>query len=195
MFEILFKLFFVFFKIGLFTFGGGYAMIPLITDDILRYGWVANSNVLTDFIGISESTPGPFAINIATFIGFEQAGILGAIAATLGVALPSLIVILIIAKAFKKFQTNKYVIGFLEGVRPTIVGIILAVGITFILTYVFDINILKLSSLSFNWQILWKNLAIFAVILSLSKTWKRVNPIILVVLSGILGYVLFGVIG
>ena len=137
MFNLLFKLFYTFFKIGVFTFGGGYAMIPLITEDIMKNGWVDNINTLTDFIGISESTPGPFAVNIATFIGFEQAGILGAIAATLGVALPSVIIIIIIAKAFSKFQTNKYVVGFLKGVRPTIVGIIFSVGVGFILLYVF----------------------------------------------------------
>lgn len=101
---LLLKLFGVFFKIGIFTFGGGYAMIPLIQEEVMKYNWVDSYNSLIDFIGISQSTPGAFAVNIGTFIGFEQAGILGAIFATLGVVLPSFIIILIIAMVFKKFK-------------------------------------------------------------------------------------------
>ena len=102
MFSLLLKLFITFFKIGVFTFGGGYAMIPLITQEVLNNNWVDNTDVLIDFIAIAESTPGTFAINIATFIGFEQVGVIGAIAATLGVILPSFIIILIIASLFTK---------------------------------------------------------------------------------------------
>ena len=93
-------------------------MIPLITEEVIKNGWVESTDVLIDFIAISQSTPGAFAINIATFIGYNQAGILGAIFTTLGVVLPSFFIILFIAIAFHKFKTNKYVIGFLNGISP-----------------------------------------------------------------------------
>ncbi|HOW38524.1 MAG TPA: chromate transporter, partial [Bacillota bacterium] len=97
-------LFLAFFEIGLFTFGGGYAMIPMIEEAVLRHGWLANTSFsLVDFIAVSESTPGPFAVNIATFIGMTEAGIPGAILATVGVVLPSFIVILLIARFFRAF--------------------------------------------------------------------------------------------
>ncbi|MEG2957365.1 MAG: chromate transporter, partial [Christensenellaceae bacterium] len=94
--------------IGLFTIGGGYAMIPLITQEVSK--WI-DLTMLSNFIGISESTPGPFAVNIATFIGFETSGILGAFFATLGVVLPSFIIILVISKYYEKFKNNFYVVS------------------------------------------------------------------------------------
>ena len=90
-------LFFEFFKIGLFTFGGGYAMIPLIQEVVLRYGWLSE-NEFYDFIGVCESTPGPVAINMATYIGFTQQGVLGSALAVLGVVLPSFIIILLMSE-------------------------------------------------------------------------------------------------
>lgn len=194
MFNLLFKLFYTFFKIGIFTFGGGYAMIPLIQTDILNNGWVENINVLTDFIGISESTPGPFAINISTFIGFKQAGVWGVLAATTGVVLPSLIVILIIAAAFSKFQTNKFVIGFLKGVRPTIIGIIMSVGVSFILFYVLQLNLIDIKSFVFDLNYFWKAMVIFVIIFAITKVWHKLNPIFIIIISGILGYVIYGII-
>ncbi|XMB72468.1 chromate transporter [Mycoplasmatota bacterium WC30] len=190
MFSLLFKLFYTFFKIGIFTFGGGYAMIPLITEEVLKSNWVENTNVLLDFIAIAESTPGAFAINIATFIGFEQAGVIGAIASTLGVVLPSFIIILIIAKAFTKFATNKYVKGFLAGVRPVVPGIIFSVGIAFILKSVFKVEGIEFGTFTFEWG----SLLILAVIFAISLKWKRVHPIYLVVISGILGLLIYGVL-
>jgi chromate transporter len=143
MISLLFKLFYTFFYIGVFTFGGGYAMIPLISQEVLNNNWVDSTDILIDFIAIAESTPGPFAINIATFIGYEQAGIIGALFASFGVVLPSFIIILIIAKLFTKFASNKYVQGFLKGIRPVVPGIILSVAMIFILRSVFSIEDLK----------------------------------------------------
>ncbi len=100
-------LFFTFFKIGILTFGGGYAMIPMIEDEVMRHGWLDSVDTLLDFIAVSESTPGPFAVNIATFIGYSQNGIIGAIAATLGVVLPSFIIISIIARFYTRFSRNQ----------------------------------------------------------------------------------------
>ena len=107
---ILFKLFFTFLKIGLFTFGGGYAMLPLIQAEVIANKWMENE-ALVNFIAVSESTPGPFAINIATYIGSVLSGIPGSIFATLGVVMPSFIIILVVAKFFEKFKENKIVKG------------------------------------------------------------------------------------
>ncbi|MBI9009532.1 MAG: chromate transporter [Tenericutes bacterium] len=190
MLSLLFKLFITFLKIGLFTFGGGYAMIPLITQEVFNNAWVENTDILIDWIAIAESTPGPFAVNIATFIGYEQAGIIGAIAATLGVMVPSFVIILMIAKAFSKFSTNIYVRGFLKGVRPVVPGIILSVGIMFILKYVFEVENFQFGN--FNIEI--KSLIIFTVIFVLSRLWKKAHPVYLVAIAGVLGILLFGVI-
>ena len=100
-------LFWTFFKIGLFTFGGGYAMIPMIIEETTKFEFIEESEII-NFIAISESTPGPFAINIATFIGYEQAGIVGSIFATLGVILPSFIIILSLIKIIEKVKDNRF---------------------------------------------------------------------------------------
>ena len=126
--EVLIKLFFAFFKIGLFTFGGGYAMIPLIQEEVTKNGWLTAEEVI-DIVGIAESTPGPIAVNLATFVGTSQMGFLGALVATLGVILPSFIIILLIAIIFKKIMDNKYVKSILKGINPVIIGLILATGL------------------------------------------------------------------
>lgn len=121
-------LFFEFFKIGLFTFGGGFAMIPLVEEVVLKYGWLTESEFY-NFIGVCESTPGPIAVNMATYIGSVQGGLIGSILATLGVVLPSFIVILIIASVLQKFTENKYFKAFIQGVKPVVVALILSVGV------------------------------------------------------------------
>ncbi len=187
--QLLFKLFYTFFKIGIFTFGGGYAMIPLITEEVVKNSWVASTDILIDFIAISESTPGPFAINMATFIGFEQGGVIGAIIATLGVLLPSFIIILIIAMAFKKFSTNKYVQGFLSGIRPVVPGIILSVAVIFVLKGVFNIEDQDYQSFTFETGAF----VIFVIAFIISKLKKRIHPIYIVLASGILGLIIYGI--
>ena len=124
--KVFLELFWTFFKIGLFTFGGGYAMIPMITDEVIAHGWLDMETVV-DFIAVSESTPGPFAANIATFVGNRVGaslgnpawGILGAACTTLGVVLPSYIIILIVSKFFYSIKDNKYVSGALSGAMPS----------------------------------------------------------------------------
>ena len=120
---ILLDLFLTFFKIGITTFGGGYAMIPLIQSEVVAKGWLSET-ALVNFIAVSESTPGPFAINIATYVGRVTAGILGSAMATLGVVLPSFIIILIVAKFYKKFRESKTVQGAMTGLRPAVIGLI-----------------------------------------------------------------------
>ena len=187
--KLLFELFITFFKIGLFTFGGGYAMIPLMSDEVVSKGWLL-SEQLMDFIAISESTPGPFAINMATFIGYNQQGILGAIMATLGVVMPSFIIILIIAKAFHKFASNKYVVGFLSGVKPVVVGIIFAVAFTFLLKSIFNTDIMNILDIEFHWS----SLLIFLTVFAMSRIWRKLHPVYIVLVSGIMGLIIYGFI-
>ena len=120
---ILLELFWTFFKIGAFTFGGGYAMLPLIQAEVAAHGWMG-AEELVNFVAVSESTPGPFAVNISTFVGTRLAGIPGAVCATLGVTLPSFIIILIVAKCFARFKSSALVQGCMSGLRPAVVGLI-----------------------------------------------------------------------
>lgn len=123
-------LFLTFFKIGLFTIGGGYAMIPLIRTEVIdRHGWMTLDQ-FTEFVGIAESTPGPFAINISTFCGMTTAGLSGSICATLGVVLPSVIIILLIAAAAKRILSHWSVQAALKGAKPVVVGLIGAAAVT-----------------------------------------------------------------
>ena len=114
---IFLDLFWTFFKIGLFTFGGGYAMLPLIQAAVEEHGWLSTETLL-NFVAVSESTPGPFAVNIATYIGSELAGIAGAACATLGVVLPSFVIILIVARCFRRFRASRIVAGIMTGLKP-----------------------------------------------------------------------------
>ena len=120
-------LFLSFFKVGLFCFGGAFGMIPLIEETVLQHGWLTEQEFY-NFVGICESTPGPIAVNIATYVGSTQAGLLGSIAATLGVVCPSFLIILLVAAVLKNLTSNRYFKGFLKGVKPVIVGLILSTG-------------------------------------------------------------------
>ena len=123
------QLFLTFLKIGAFTFGGGYAMLPLIEEEVVRHGWMSVEE-LVNFVAVSESTPGPFAINISTYVGAQTAGFAGALCATLGVSLPSIIVILIVARVYDRFRRSRIVEGCLDGVRPAAIGLIGAASIS-----------------------------------------------------------------
>lgn len=135
---IFWQLFITFFQIGLFTIGGGYAMIPMIEEEVVRQGWLTHTQ-LVDFIAVAESTPGPFAVNTATYVGITTGmraggnlfwGLLGSFLATLGVVLPSFLIILIIAKFFASFQDNRFVKGALYGIHPAVVGLIAAAALS-----------------------------------------------------------------
>ena len=117
------ELFLIFFKIGAFTFGGGYAMLPLIQQEVLSHNWM-DLEQLVNFVAVSESTPGPLAVNLASFVGAETGGLLGAGCATIGVVLPSFLIILLVAKFYQAFRTNTLVKGCMNGLRPTVVGMI-----------------------------------------------------------------------
>lgn len=182
------KLFYEFFLIGLFTFGGGYAMIPLIKETVINNGWLTLDEFYS-FIGVCESTPGPIAVNMATYIGSTQGGILGSISATLGVVLPSFIIILLIAICLKKFVKNKHFKNFIKGVKPVIVSLILFAGITLLIKCIgididtFEININFISIIIF--------VLITIIYVAVLKIFKRkVSSIQIILISGILGIIL-----
>ncbi len=185
---IFLKLFLTFFKIGAFTFGGGYAMLPFIKEEVLANGWMPLSEIV-DFIAVSESTPGPFAINMATFIGNHQGsaygvfgGIFGAFCATLGVVLPSFIIILIVARMYEKFKNSKVVAGCMTGLKPAVIGFIgaavVSIAATVFIGSGFSLEIFK--SVDF-----YASAVIF--IGALVLTFKKVHPIIIICLSAVIG--------
>ncbi|MBQ9734961.1 MAG: chromate transporter [Clostridia bacterium] len=190
---LLLDLFLTFFKIGIVSFGGGYAMIPLLTDEVLAHGWM-NSEQILNFIAVAESTPGPIAINMATFIGATKGGVIGAILATLGVVLPSFIIILIIASVIKGLLKFAGVKAFLNGIRPVVVGLIIATAITMVLTVIFSLETVY-STFSFD----WKALVIFLFVASVHFIYKRVfkkaiSPILLIIISAVLGMIFYGLL-
>lgn len=189
--EKLLELFLAFLEIGAFTFGGGYAMIPLIQEMVERYGWLSDTPLsIVDFIAVSESTPGPFAINIATFLGMIEGGIPGAFVATLGVVLPSFVIILLIAKFFRRFGSDPKVKAVMKGIRPIVVGILFSVMVTFAVNAIFHVDVLAFSFAGFDLFAL----LIFGVILLLSRLVKKMSPILLILISAGLGMLLYGLL-
>ena len=181
---ILLELFYTFFMIGAFTFGGGYAMLPLIQEQVLTKAW-ASKTELINMIAISESTPGPFAINMATFIGAKQAGVLGSCCATLGVVMPSFIIILIVAGCYDKFRQSRTVKGCMSGLKPAVVGLIANAVLNVMKTVFFSAgwSLAVFQSLSF-----YLYAGIFAIMLVLA--FKKVHPIVIICLSAILGIII-----
>ena len=166
------ELFLTFLKIGAFTFGGGYAMLAFIQQEVVSHGWMTQQEVI-DFVAISESTPGPFAVNASTYVGFQTGGVLGAFCATLGVILPSFIIILIVAKTYEKFKRSRLINGFMSGLKPAVIGLI---GSAFINTAVSTFSLsLDFSFITPKFLI---GVALFAVFLVL--LYKKVNPIIVI---------------
>ena len=195
---IYFELFYVFFYIGLFTFGGGYAMIGLIQEEVVKRGWLAQDSLI-DFIAISESTPGPFAINIATFIGSQTGGVLGAICSTLGVVLPSFIIILLVALVMRKALNNRFVQGGLKGVRPVVISLILSTALFFFIRLVFtggNSFSYRTNEYSFNRSgfVIFLLLG-FACVFYKKVKKKNLNPIIILGISAVLGFLFYFVFG
>lgn len=182
-------LFLEFFKMGALTFGGGYAMIPFIEETVIRHGWMTTTE-LVDFIAVSESTPGAFAVNIATYIGSEVGGFIGAVAATLGLVLPPFIIILLIAKIYQKIKENTLVQGAMLGLKATVVGLIAATVLRVGIEIFFSegINTTVLRSANF-----YVSLGIFAVALFL-LLYKKLNPILIILGSAAVG-IIFGYTG
>lgn len=173
-----------FFKIGLFTFGGGYAMLPLIQEEVAKHAWISAED-MTDFIAVSESTPGPFAINMATYIGTELGGVLGALSATLGVVLPSFIVILLVARFYVKFRSSKVVSGVMTGLKPAAIGLIGAAVIS-IGRIVFAPN--GYVGGMFAKPSLWLSAVLYVSMFFLALK-KKLHPIIIILISAAVGLI------
>ena len=187
------KLFLTFFEIGAVSFGGGYGMVSLIREKVLLNGWLTETGFL-DIIAVSESTPGPLAVNMATFVGSSQAGFFGSVCATLGVVLPSFIIILLIAAALKGLMKYAGVQAFLSGVRPCVVALISATAITIGLSSFFSIKTVHDAP-----KVDFGSLAVFAVIAVFALVFKKIkkklpSPIFMIVFSAFLGIFVFGVV-
>ena len=177
-----------FLKVGLFAFGGAYGAIPLIRDVVLAYGWL-NDEMLTYMIAVSESTPGPIMVNLATYVGSSQAGFPGALIATAAVVLPSFIIILLIMVLLKKLLKNPYVQAILRGMKPCIIGIILATGLYMILHNCVDSSI----QFSLNTTAIIMTVVLSAVYFGSGKILKKgISPIGLIGISAVAGIISYG---
>ncbi|MGM9972767.1 MAG: chromate transporter [Clostridiaceae bacterium] len=184
------QLFYEFFKAGLFAVGGGMATLPFLYDISDKTGWFTHSQ-LADMIAISESTPGPVGVNMATYVGYTSGGPLGSLIATIGLITPSIIIVLIIARFLKAFRDNAYVNDAFYGLRPASTGLIGAAGFTVVLLAIFQVDLYKetgnLLDL-FN----WKGIILAIIIYYLSAVYKRtrkLHPVFYIAASAIIGAV------
>ena len=194
--SIYLELFLVFLEVGAFSFGGGYGMISMIREKTLAHGWLTEAELL-NMIAVAESTPGPIAVNMATFVGSTQAGFFGSVVATLGVVLPSFVIILIISALIRDLLKYSGVKAFLGGVRPCVVGLILATALIFLMRIIF--GFVKISdSGAFD----FRGAIIFALIILVTKVApkyapklikKAPSPIVLILISAALGILLYSI--
>lgn len=190
--SIYLQLFLTFLKIGAVSFGGGYAMISLVRETCIANGWLTEEEIL-NFIAVSESTPGPIAINMATFVGSSQGGLLGSFLATLGVVLPSFIIILLVAAVMRNVLKYAGVNRTIKSVQPAIVAMILSTALTMFLS-----NVFNLSNIHSTFEFDWKSLIIFAIVATVAVVYKKLrkknmSAILLIVLSAIMGMLFFGI--
>ena len=182
-------LFLGFLKVGCFAFGGAYGAIPLIRDVVMSYGWLSDE-MLTYMIAVSESTPGPIMVNLATYIGSNQAGFLGAVIATLAVVLPSFLIILLVTALLKTALKNKYIQAVLRGLKPCVIGIVLATGIYMVLGNCLG----AFSAIKVNMHAIIITALLLAVIFGYKYfVKKKLSPIILIIVSAIAGVVVYGI--
>ena len=176
--------------IGLFTIGGGYAMIPLVKDLVLKYNWMSETEFY-NFLGVCESTPGPIAINMATYVGSTQGGLLGSIVSTLGVVLPSFIIIVLVASILKKLIKNTYFQSFLNGVKPIVVGLILSTGLMLVVK-AFGYN--SLTEFNFN-LVTVVTFSILSIGYCLIKYGfkKKINNVYFILVSAVVGILSSGI--
>ncbi len=186
------KLFLTFLKIGAVSFGGGYGMISLIRETVIQNGWLTDGELL-NFIAVSESTPGPIAINMATFIGSSQGGIFGSFCATLGVVLPSFVIILIIVALVSNLLKIAGVKAFLGGIRPCVMSLIIGTAITMGLS-----TLLGLKTVSNEIDVNIKSIIILGIIIVIHFVVKyllkkKIKPIIMIIISAFLGVAVYSI--
>ena len=183
------QLFLGFLKVGGFAFGGAYGAIPLIRDVVMSYGWLSDE-MLTYMIAVSESTPGPIMVNLATYIGSNQAGFLGAVIATLAVVLPSFLIILLVTAILKTALKNKYVQAILRGLKPCVIGIVLATGIYMVFTNCIG----SIFAVEFNCSAVIITVILIASMLGYKHfRGKKLSPILLIVISAVAGVFVYGI--
>ena len=177
-----------FLKVGCFAFGGAYGAIPLIRDVVLSYGWLSDET-LTYMIAVSESTPGPIMVNLATYIGNSQAGFWGAVIATLAVVLPSFLIILLVTALLTTVLKNKYVQAILRGLKPCVIGIVLATGLYMVFSNCFG----KVGAFALQWEaLLITSLLLLAMLIYKRTKKQKLSPILLIILSAVLGAMIYG---
>lgn len=189
---MLLRLFYEFFKVGLFAIGGGMATFPFLTDLAAKTGWYTQAQ-LVDMVAIAESTPGPIGVNTATYVGFTVAGIPGALTATIGLITPSVIIILIIARVLARFRDSKLVQNVFYGLRPASTGLIAAAGFSVVLLALTGAQVDSVRGL-LHWQgsIHWPGILLAAVLLVLTrrvKQTKNLHPVVFIALSAVVGIV------
>ena len=185
------QLFFSFLKVGSFAFGGGYAMLSLIGEAVISHGWMTQEEFLS-FLGVETLIPGPIVINMATYVGYEQAGFLGALLTTVGVVLPSFVIILIVAAFIRNLLKYPPVKAFITGMRPALIGLLSAVAVTMALTVFLGIDTIQTAEIAYDWH----SFGILAVVIGISllssrHQKKEVSSVLLVIISGLLGMLLF----
>ena len=178
-----------YFKTGLFAVGGGYATIPFLKEMSMKYGWFTLDDITT-MLAVSESTPGPIGVNMATFVGYKMFGIPGAIAATLSLVAPSVIVICLIAGVLERFKQAKVVQGIFSGLRPAVVGFILSAVISIFLISLFDVDSFQITG-SIQNLFQWKSILLFAVLYAGYRIPKKTpHPIFLIAAAAAAGVLL-----
>ena len=184
-------LFLTFLLIGSVAFGGGYGMIPLVRSFIVEKGWLTSAEI-SNIIAVAESTPGPIAVNMATYVGSVMGGFWGSVLATLGTILPAFLIILLLAEIFKKFKSNKYVNAFLTGIKPVVLALILSTGIFMMIECIY-VNFGIFDQLpKFDWLSLALIAGLIIVRILYKKYFKKVpSPILLIVISAVIGIIIF----
>ena len=184
------ELFLTFFMIGIVTFGGGYAMLPMIQEQVgMRWGDIISSESLINFVAVSESTPGPFAVNMATYVGSAVGGqygvgwsVFGSFCATMGVVMPSFLIILIVAKCYDKFRESRIVKGCMTGLKPAVIGLIGSAIVSVVLTVFVPAG---LTLAVFTTPAFYVSAAVFVGMLMLA--FRKVHPILLICISAVIG--------
>lgn len=175
------RLAFEFFKTGLFAIGGGLATLPFLSTMADKYGWFTQEE-LANMLAVSESTPGPIGVNMATYVGNTTAGVLGGLLTTFSLVLPSYIVILLIYNVMKKFQDNPYVQGAMSTLRPASVGMVAAAVFNVLVSVLLDT-----SAVQWTQTVVWPNLILFAVLMAVHLKFKKLHPIVILALGAVAG--------
>ena len=179
-------LFVVFLKIGLFSSGGGYAIIPLIQEQVVgKHGWISEK-MFTDIITISQMTPGPLAVNTSTFVGLQIGGPAGAVAATIGGVLCGILISLTLYHFFRTHQKSDYVMEVLNGLKSASLGLIISAAVTIVLLALYGGNPLGFNLLSLNWTALF----LFLTMLFILRK-RKTNPVVILLISGIAGFAFY----